>query len=478
MPLLDTARRMAAAALAAVDPERLVREELARRSARFDAIVALGKAAAAMARGAGDSPRCLLIRPHTSPALSAPGWEELTGGHPLPDPDSVAAGERLASWLEAIGPDETLLALVSGGASACVELPAPGLTLDDLVRTHRELLASGLPIGEINRVRKQLSALKGGGALRRVRGRVLVLVLSDVPGDDPATIASGLFFSPQTETVLLGGASTAVAGAADEALRQGFAVSEGELAGEACRAAIDLVARGRSLAGPEVALVLGGETSVTLGESAGRGGRNGELALAAARELEDGEVVLALATDGEDGTTGTAGAVVDGGTWEAVQRAGIDPGEALSRHDSLAALEMVPGALLRTGVTGTNVGDLALYLRRLSPDSRNGVASSLTDKETTTVQEPPKGLEVKISDDELKGRYSNLLRISHTREEFVLDFINLLPPQGVVTARVLTSPGHLKRIIRALSANLDQYEKNFGTILEAPEPDGNGGNIN
>ncbi|HET9228363.1 MAG TPA: DUF3467 domain-containing protein [Thermoanaerobaculia bacterium] len=85
---------------------------------------------------------------------------------------------------------------------------------------------------------------------------------------------------------------------------------------------------------------------------------------------------------------------------------------------------------------------------------------------------PPKGLEVKISDDELKGRYSNLLRISHTREEFVLDFINLLPPQGVVTARVVTSPGHMKRILRALVTNLEQYEKNHGTIQEAPEPAG------
>lgn len=85
---------------------------------------------------------------------------------------------------------------------------------------------------------------------------------------------------------------------------------------------------------------------------------------------------------------------------------------------------------------------------------------------------PPKGLEVKISDDELKGRYSNLLRISHTREEFVLDFINLLPPQGVVTARVVTSPGHMKRILRALVTNLEQYEKTHGTIQEAPEPAG------
>ncbi|HYN21410.1 MAG TPA: DUF3467 domain-containing protein [Thermoanaerobaculia bacterium] len=97
--------------------------------------------------------------------------------------------------------------------------------------------------------------------------------------------------------------------------------------------------------------------------------------------------------------------------------------------------------------------------------------SGLTDKEAT-VEETLKGLEVKISDDELKGRYSNLLRISHTREEFVLDFITLLPPQGVVTARVVTSPGHLKRIIRALAANLEQYEKAFGTVLEAPDPVG------
>src|SRR5579863_4664224 len=84
--------------------------------------------------------------------------------------------------------------------------------------------------------------------------------------------------------------------------------------------------------------------------------------------------------------------------------------------------------------------------------------------------EPADGLNVKISDDELRGRYSNLLRIAHTREEFILDFINLLPPQGIVSARILTSPGHLKRIIRALSANLERYEQTFGPIQEAEEP--------
>lgn len=88
-----------------------------------------------------------------------------------------------------------------------------------------------------------------------------------------------------------------------------------------------------------------------------------------------------------------------------------------------------------------------------------------------------KGMNVKISDEDLKGRYANLVRITHTREEFILDFINMVPPQGAVTARVITSPGHLKRLIRALSGNLDLYEKNFGSIIEAAEPQG-GGSVN
>jgi hypothetical protein len=88
------------------------------------------------------------------------------------------------------------------------------------------------------------------------------------------------------------------------------------------------------------------------------------------------------------------------------------------------------------------------------------------------MDEPEAGLNVKIGDDELKGRYSNLLRITHTREEFILDFINLAPPQGIVTARIVTSPGHLKRIIGALSANLERYEKTHGTVREAADPIG------
>jgi glycerate-2-kinase len=428
----ELARRLAAVAIAAVDPERLVREELDRRGHRFDAVLALGKAAAGLARGARAAwpagtvaPRRLLVRPHSSPSLLDPGWEQATGGHPLPDRQSLVAGTRVLTWLAGIAPQESLLALVSGGASACLEVPAPGLALEDLAAAHRALLAAGLPIRAVNAVRKHLSAVKGGGALRATRGRVLALLLSDVPGDDPATIASGPFAAdpttfaealaaverlavpepvrrhlaagargeiPETvkpgdpalerlETVLVGGNRTAVEAVVTEARRRGLVAVDGELGGEAVHAARELVARGRALAralaGDGVALVLGGETAVTLTPGAGRGGRNGELALAAAREIAarelaadspgGSELVLALATDGEDGSTRYAGALVDGGSWEAVRRAGLDPAAALERHDAYAALAKASEALLETGPTGTNVADLAFYLRLPSP---------------------------------------------------------------------------------------------------------------
>lgn len=422
----DLARRLVAVALAAVDPERLVREHLGGSRSpggpgaaprQFAAVLAIGKAAPAMARGArahlAPSPRRLLVRPHGVPGLLDPVWEQLSGGHPLPDKQSLGAGARVLRWLGELSPGAPLLALISGGASACVEAPAPGLALEDLVVTQRCLLASGRPIGEINAARKHLSAFKGGGALRATRAQVLALLLSDVPGDDPATIASGPFAAdpatfagalaavsglavpervrehlaagargelPETlkagdpalsrvETALIGNVGTAAVAAATESHAQGYATRTGELSGEARVAARELVALGRSIPGPAVALVLGGETTVTLEGSPGQGGRNLELALAAARELDGGvgELVMALATDGEDGPTRYAGAMVDGETWGGMQAAGIDPARALARHDSQRALGAVAGALIETGPTGTNVGDLAIYLRLTPP---------------------------------------------------------------------------------------------------------------
>ncbi|HKV12407.1 MAG TPA: DUF4147 domain-containing protein [Thermoanaerobaculia bacterium] len=406
----DLARRLVSVALAAVDPERLVRDALSPREKSFGAVLALGKAASALARGVRDAgARRLLVRTQSAPALLDPAWEQKAGGHPLSDLQSVSAGTRLLEWLAEIPPGRPLLVLLSGGSSACVEKPAPGISLDDLIATQKALLASGLPIHSVNAVRKHLSALKGGGALRVTGGlasRVLALLLSDVPGDDPATIGSGPFVAdpttyaealaavsglaipdavrrhlaagargeiPETlkpgdplldrvETVLLGSARTAVDAVVAEARRRDLDVLGGELEGEAAAAARGLVERGRALG---KSLVLGGETTVTLRGETGRGGRNQELALAAAREIAGSadELVFTLATDGEDGPTRAAGGVVDGATWEAVRRAGIDPDAALARHDSGTALAAVPGALLATGPTGTNVGDLAVYLR-------------------------------------------------------------------------------------------------------------------
>ena len=417
MALHDLARRLAAAALAAADPERLVRAALAARPERWAAALALGKAAPAMARGAGGAlgpegeARRLLVRTHATPGLHDAAWEKLSGGHPLSDRHSLEAGERVLRWLEELPPGAPLLAMVSGGSSACVEALAGEITLEELTATQRALLASGLPIHDFNAVRKHLSAFKGGGALRASRGPVLALLLSDVPGDDPGTIGSGPFAAdpttfaeaqaavaglavpervrrrlaagargelPETvkpgdpelarvESVLIGSVATAVAAAAGEARHGGFAVTTGDLAGEAAAAARSLVARGRALGGERVALILGGETTVTLGPEPGRGGRNQELALAAACELAGGgdtELVLTVASDGEDGPTSAAGGIVDGATWKALEDAGAEPAAALSRHDSNRALAALPGALLETGNTGTNVGDLAIYLRR------------------------------------------------------------------------------------------------------------------
>ena len=107
----------------------------------------------------------------------------------------------------------------------------------------------------------------------------------------------------------------------------------------------------------------------------------------------------------------------------------------------------------------------------------------MADDPQDTTSQNPKGpqnrrLDVKIGDDELKGRYANLVRVSHTREEFILDFINFVPPQGAVTARVMMSPGHVKRLVRALSENIQRYQNQFGDVVEAPEPEGDGGTVN
>jgi glycerate 2-kinase len=312
--------------------------------------------------------------------------------HPVPDARSVAGAALLRAALSAAGPHDLVLALVSGGGSALVEEPAAGLTLHDLSRATRALLASGAPIDAVNTIRQRLSTVKGGGLLRGCRAAVEVLVASDVPGDDPHLVASGPFSPPSGADALaiarrwlapdalppaawaaLGRASSAVravphtvvarnadavAAAARALTAAGYDVAvHGEpVEGEAADLGRVYAVRAAAL-GPGQALVLGGEPTVTLGSAPGRGGRSQELALAAlVAGLPGDAVILAAGTDGVDGPTDAAGAVVHGG----MPTVGL--GEALARHDTYPALDRL-SALVRTGPTGANAMDLHILLR-------------------------------------------------------------------------------------------------------------------
>lgn len=395
------------AALAAVEPARLVRRALARGrggiwaggvflAAERAAVLAFGKAAIGMSWGADQSLGPLISRglAVSHEAGEVPGWAELiVAGHPIPDWESVRAGRAALSLAESTGPDEVLLCLVSGGGSALLETPAEGLDLDDMRYLNDRLIRSGAPIEAVNRVRRAASQVKGGKLAARCPGRTATLVISDV-GRDPAVVASGPTVPPSAASGegaggLLdrfgvdgraadhirrleraqpprlpppaGGAPAPALVLADCFTAGGAAVrflSESgpaaelhprPLAGRATDAVRDALA-----AAPEgKALVLVGETTVEAA-GGGRGGRNQHAALAAALEIAGStRRFLAFGTDGIDGPTDAAGGLVDGGT---VTRPG-PARRALEACDSYPCLEAA-GALLRTGSTGTNVADL------------------------------------------------------------------------------------------------------------------------
>lgn len=396
------------AALDAVDARRCVRESLLRRPVRGAwHVVAVGKAAAAMAQGAVDAlgarllSGCVVIPPGHLPAGFAPGAhgiDVLTSSHPVPDERSLAAGETLAAYVESLSQEAQLLFLVSGGASSLVERLRPGCTLADLQSLNRWALASGAPIAQVNALRRRLSRLKGGGlAVLAGSRRTLALMISDVPVDDPRVIGSGLLHAPDTPTsstdvalpvelraVLERAAGEAGDGgayvprvpvrmaatlrmachaAAAAARKAGLdaRVSPGRLAGDAADLGVAFAARASRLPDRTVR-VWGGESTVTLPATPGRGGRNQHLALAAALELErlrSRAVLLAAGTDGVDGATMDAGAVVDAATCLRGRDAGFDPHVSLAAADSGSFLE-ASGDLLHTGATLTNVGDLVL----------------------------------------------------------------------------------------------------------------------
>ncbi len=383
-------------------------------------LLAVGKAADAMTRGAlGSLPRPpragLVVARDPGPTPPAP-LVRTVAGHPVPDARSAAAGRAARDLVASTGPEDVLLVLLSGGASALMTSPLPGLSSADLATTTDALLRAGADIEALNAVRRQLT-LASGGRLARASGtrEIHVLALSDVPGDDPAVLGSGPFARPrgsaaqalaalaalgdagvpeavrahierEAEAERAGEGGTAQAAAAaifddvamtvlasnadardaavGAARRAGFEAhaEPEELAGEAA-------GEGRRLAGqavvaaPRTLRVHGGETTVRV-RGAGLGGRCQELALAAAIRFagEDDVAILAAGTDGSDGPTDAAGAFADGGTVARGRAAGVSARACLADNDAYGFFDR-EGGLVRTGPTGSNVRDLVLVAR-------------------------------------------------------------------------------------------------------------------
>lgn len=399
-------REVYGSALAAVDGRRLVARTLG-GAPREAAVLAIGKAAPAMFAGACAAPglaitRALVI---TGTAYLPADQDELrgarvvTGGHPVPDEASLAAGDTLLRFLADLPPGEPLMILLSGGASAMVEQLPDGVGLDDLVRLNRWLLASGFDIGDTNRIRRAASAIKGGRLAPLLRGRPAeLLIISDVPGDHPHDIGSGPFSPVPAEarrlppnlpdwieslvrhappmpaaddpafasiaTRIIANNGSARAAAANRAVasdvkvyrRNTLVAEDAEAAGTAF--ADSLL---RSDAGLHI---WGGEPAVTLPPDAGKGGRCQHFALAAAQRLNGAADVhvLAAGSDGCDGGGAQAGALVDGGSVARGRAAGLDPADCLRRADAgrflAASGDLLPGA-----ATGTNVMDLMFGLK-------------------------------------------------------------------------------------------------------------------
>jgi hydroxypyruvate reductase len=338
----------------------------------------------------------------------------LEAAHPVPDTAGLAASAALFDAVADLTADDLVVALICGGGSALLPAPPPGLTLDDEAALNRALLASGAPISVMNAIRKQVSRIKGGRlALAAHPARVVSLVVSDVPGDDPAQVASGPTVPDATtrataralvgtwgialppavaahlagdsdpapdpadprfaghSTTVIASARLSLEAAAEVARRHGLtpAILSDSVEGEArdvarVHAAIarEVAARDRPFARP-VAILSGGETTVTL-RGQGQGGRNSEFALALALAAEGVHfAALAADTDGIDGVRDNAGAFADGTTASRLRATGRDPAAMLAENDAWTAFAAL-GDLFVTGPTGTNVNDFRAILLR------------------------------------------------------------------------------------------------------------------
>lgn len=417
-------RRMFDAAIASADPARVLARHLPKPPRGRCIVVGAGKSSAAMAaaleRAWPDVALGGLVVTRYGHSVPTRHIEVLEASHPRPDPASEHAAARIMQTVRTAGPDDLVIALISGGGSALMAMPRPPLTLDDKIATNSLLLRSGLDIAQMNAVRRRLSLIKGGGLARAVPAgvRLVTLAISDVPGDDPAAIASGptwpgpaagaqidlpdlarrlgpdlpeaarrLLERPDPVTGddgrdatgaeaadyrLIATPQAALLAAADCARQAGITpiILGDALEGEARELGIAMAGIARSVArhgqpAPAPAVLLsGGETTVTLQPgSAGRGGRNTEFLLSLGCALSGHAGIFALAgdTDGIDGTEDAAGAVLGPETLDIARRAGLDPLRILRDHDSYRLFDTTQ-TLIRTGPTLTNVNDFRAVL--------------------------------------------------------------------------------------------------------------------
>lgn len=416
--LFDTA--VASVSAARVMPRVLPSPQLGRV-----ALIAVGKAAAAMADAALDRMQppaaTLVVTRHghsTEKLLSRPGVQLIEAGHPYPDAQSIHAAEVALEIAHGLEAQDRLLVLLSGGGSALLAAPAHGITLADKQATTRALLESGATIAEINCVRKHLSRIKGGRlALAAGPASVTTLIISDVPGDDPSFVSSGPTVADHTtlatareilrkygvptptvvlsaledaanetppadslglagvETVVIARARDALCAAGRAAVQAGYLVTDlgDQLQAEARHlgASHAALARRLSVDGKARAIISGGETTVHVQNALGRGGRNLEYLLGLAIALDGAPGISALAcdTDGIDGTEDAAGAIVVEDTLERARQLGLDPAEHLRTNNAYLFFEAL-GDLVVTGPTRTNVNDFRVILI-------NGAAASV-----------------------------------------------------------------------------------------------------
>ncbi len=368
----DFLRRLFGAAIAAANPAICVPLSLPEPGPGRNIVVGAGKAAAAMAvalesawDGAAFEGVVVTRYGHDLPTRKI---RVLQAAHPAPDAASVFAAKAILAAVTGLKPEDQVVALISGGASALMALPSPGLGLQDKIQVTKALLASGASIATINRVRTALSAIKGGKlAAACAPAKLVTLAISDVPGDDPALIGSGPTWQAGGDYRLIATPRMALDAAAREA---GMGV---DILGDALEGEAQMLGRQQGeialkRKGPRL-LLSGGETCVTLsGVEPGRGGRNMEYLLSLAITLNGAGHIWALAgdTDGIDGTEEAAGAIIGPETITRAHSLGLDASQFLAAHDSYSFFAAL-GDLIITGPTLTNVNDFRAILIKRGP---------------------------------------------------------------------------------------------------------------